>query len=264
MPAHTRLPATNRIMNSGRIVSAYGIARSLFIYYRPLRVRQLQQFYTKFIRPDDLCFDIGAHAGNRVRAWMGLGARVVAVEPQPAFMALLRRLYSGSPAITLIEQAVGADCGQQTLFISRRTPTLTTLSQVWADTLSKHDTFRGVRWDDAVSVDVTTLDTLITQLGVPRFCKIDVEGYEHEVLRGLNQPLPCLSFEMIPPTLEIAFACLERLHDLGQYEYVFSAGESLRFAWQTWLPYEDMRQWLQQVDSNAPSGDIYARLVGED
>ncbi len=181
MLAHTRLPARDRIMNSGRIVSAYGIARSLFIYYRPLRVRQMQQFYTKFIRPNDLCFDIGAHAGNRARAWTGLGARVVAIEPQPVFMALLRRLYGGNPTITLIAQAVGAACGQQTLHISRRTPTLTTLSQEWADTVSKHDTFRGIRWDEAVSVDDTTLDALIAQFGVPRFCKIDVEGYEHEI-----------------------------------------------------------------------------------
>ncbi len=84
------------------------------------------------------------------------------------------------------------------------------------------------------------------------------------MLVALSHPLPCLSFEMIPPTLEIAFACLERLHDPGQYEYVFSPGEPLRFAWQTWLPYEDMPQWLQQVDAKAPSGDTYTRLVGED
>ena len=77
-----------------------GVLRSLAIYYAPGRVRRLSRFYAPFIRPGDLCFDVGAHVGNRVAAWRRLGARVVAVEPQAHLHGWLRRLYGRSPDVT--------------------------------------------------------------------------------------------------------------------------------------------------------------------
>jgi len=98
-----------------------GLLRSVLIYHGiPFRRRRLTQFYARFIRPGDLCFDIGAHVGSRLRAshvgsrlraWLPLDARIVAVEPQPSCMALLRRWFSRDGRVTLIEQAVGACSG---------------------------------------------------------------------------------------------------------------------------------------------------------
>ena len=45
----------------------------------------------QFVKPGDLVFDIGAHLGNRTRAFVALGCRVVAVEPQPHVARMLRR-----------------------------------------------------------------------------------------------------------------------------------------------------------------------------
>ena len=91
-----------------RFVHRLGLWRSVLMYHAiPLRRRRLTRFYAQFIRPGDLCFDIGAHVGSRLRAWTPLGARILAVEPQPECMALLRRWYGDLAHITLIEQAVG-------------------------------------------------------------------------------------------------------------------------------------------------------------
>jgi hypothetical protein len=85
-----------------------GILNSLLRYYGlPGRIALLARFYAQFLRRGDLCFDLGAHVGDRVRAFSRLGARVVAVEPDPLCAALLKRWSGGHPEITLREAAVG-------------------------------------------------------------------------------------------------------------------------------------------------------------
>jgi FkbM family methyltransferase len=232
------------------------------MYYGvPLRNRALARFYAQFVRPGDLCFDIGAHVGNRLWALSKLGARVVALEPQPQCMRLLRRWYGHHPDIELIEQAVGAARGTRTLFVSERTPTVTTLSQNWITAVGATPGFAGVRWDRSIPVCVNTLDELIARYGEPAFCKIDVEGTELDVLRGLSHPLKALSFEYIPAATDIAVACVDRLGELGPYEYNWSPGELPRLRSSTWLGPTQMANLLRRMPVRERSGDVYARRL---
>ena len=226
----------------------------------PLRRRQLTRFYAAFIRPGDLCFDLGAHVGSRLRAWLPLGARIVAVEPQPACMALLRRWFGHDPRITLLEQAIGATPGGAELFVSPRTPTVSSLSSAWIAAVRQERGFAAVRWNERVPVTVTTLDALIARYGVPAFCKIDVEGYELEVLHGLSQPIPALSFEYLPACLDAARASVARLTALGPYEFNGSVGETQRLLSPVWLDADACLAWLATRAGRSDSGDLYARL----
>ena len=238
-----------------------GLLRSLLIYYgNPVRRRQLHTFYAGFIRPGDLCFDLGAHVGNRTGLWAALGARVVALEPQPYLMAYLQRKYGNSPSIILLQEAVGDASGTAVLHISPRNPTVATLSQQWMAAVKMDQSFVGVDWDERVEVPVTTLDSLIDRYGRPDFCKIDIEGYELEALRGLNMPLPRLSFEFIPAAMDTAVACIDRLETLGGYRYNWSIGENQALQLETWQSAEDMIAALLGPLNEGRSGDIHARL----
>jgi FkbM family methyltransferase len=237
-----------------------GILRSFLMYYGiPGRHGRLTRFYSQFIQPGDLCFDVGAHMGNRSRIWAGLGATVIAIEPQPQLMRWLQRLYGRQPHITLLQTAVGSQAGSATLHISQGTPTVSTLSRNWITAVQQDPSFANVKWDTAVTVPVTTLDALIAQYGRPAFCKIDVEGFELDVLKGLSQPLRSLSFEAIAATRDTAVACLQRLETLAAYQYNYSAGESHHLHFEQWQPADKMADFL--TDLTTGSGDVYGRIA---
>ena len=239
---------------------AIGLARSLAIYHAiPGRQRRLRTLYAQFVRAGELAFDVGAHAGNRVRALSALGARVLALEPQPDFQRLLRLVVGRDPRVTLIEAAVGAMPGRATLALSERTPTVTTLAGDWREARSRDADFAGVQWNRHLEVEVTTLDRLIAQHGVPAFVKIDVEGHEAAVLAGLSQPIAALSFEYLPAALESVDACLQRLATLGDYRFNWSLGESFTLAAPGWLDAEALRRALRAPQAQRGSGDIYAQ-----
>ena len=244
-----------------RIGRAFGIARSIAMYYGiPLRARRLRRFYSQFVTPGSLCFDVGAHAGNRVRCWRQLGARVVAVEPQPDFARLLRFLYGRDTGVELVTAALGRNAGTATLLVSERTPTVTTLSGDWVASVQAVPSFAGVRWTAGPNVELLTLETLIERHGVPDFVKIDVEGYEAEVLAGLATPVRALSFEYSPAAPKIALDCVDRIAALGRYRFNWSLGESHELASDTWVDADALRALLASLSAHSPSGDVYAAL----
>jgi FkbM family methyltransferase len=239
----------------------YGIARSTVIYRgNPLKLRRARIFYRQFIQRGDLCFDIGAHVGDRLAYFLSLGARVVAVEPQPRLMAGLKRRFGSDPRVILIDAALGSARGKAKLAIDPAHPTVATLSPDYIAQAGESHGFRRVRWREQVEVEVTTLDALIAAHGVPAFCKIDVEGYEHAVLEGLSRPLPGLSLEYLPAALDPALVAIARLNRLGTYLFNRSAGESMALAIPRWLGAAEMSAELKRLPRDGKAGDVYAFL----
>lgn len=245
----------------GRLV---GFVRSWIVYRRPGRLRGLRRLYRPFVEPGDLVFDVGAHLGDRTAAFASLGARVVAFEPQPEFARWMRRLEGSTEGVVVRECAVGPEPGTARLAVSARHPTLATLAHDWRERVGRENpTFSHVEWDDTIEVPVTTLAAAIDEFGVPAFCKIDVEGFEADVLAGLDRPVPALSLEFVAGTLDVARRCVERLEVLGRWEYQVVLGEGRRFHLDDWTGAREILRWFDAGADGASSGDLYARFRAE-
>jgi FkbM family methyltransferase len=181
----------------------------------------LRRFYSQFIKKGFLVFDVGANFGEYSEAFLSLGARVIAVEPQPTMVDQLKRI----PKLTVVPCAVGEKSGNANLH-------LTTMHQVaslvpnWIDSVTEIDPLgeRPLRLG-TLQVEVQTLDTLIDRFGMPNYIKIDVEGYELSALRGLSRTPDLLSFEFNAARMEMAIACMERFPNC-LFNYI--AGEPRR------------------------------------
>jgi FkbM family methyltransferase len=242
-----------------KLRAARGVVRSLRIYYgdRPRRAA-MQALYANFVRPGDLVFDIGAHVGDRVAAFRRLGARVVAVEPQPALVTALRLIHGRDSSVTIEAVAVGRAPGTVSLRLNLDNPTVSTASPEFIAAADGAPGWQGQHWSASTDVAMTTFDALIARHGRPAFAKIDVEGFEAEVLLGLSQPVPALSFEFTTIQRDVALACLERCQALGFLRYNAALGESQALVHGDWVSAEEIRRWLKALPVEANSGDIYA------
>ncbi|MBC8390254.1 MAG: FkbM family methyltransferase [Actinobacteria bacterium] len=229
--------------------------------------KKLLKFYSRFIKKDDLCFDIGANYGRRTEIFLKLGARVVAVEPQYTCTQELEKKYGNNKRVILVKKAISDNYGEEELMISD-SHTLSSMSKEWINSIKSSDMFfvstQAFSWQKSAKVQVTTLNQLIKEYGKPAFCKIDVEGYEYKVLKSLSEPIKMISFEFTPTQVFIlsAINIVEHLASIGEVKFNYSFGESISLVLNEWVGPDEISNILLNLPKKTPiSGDIYARFI---
>jgi FkbM family methyltransferase len=243
----------------GRVIPA-PIRSVLVPFVRPLarawERRRLTRLYRSIVSPGDLVFDVGAHTGAMTEILLRAGARVVCVDPQPACVEILRTRYGQRQDVQIEAVGVGSEVGELEFSICSEGPAMSTFSPEW-----KSGRFSHMQWNQTAKVPVVTLDTLIAKHGMPRFCKIDVEGFEVQVLQGLSRPVPILCFEFTREFFQNAVTCVRHLEQLGTTTFQVSLGSGFRFSFSDWTGSAELLRFLESRPEPDLWGDIYARTI---
>lgn len=211
-------------------------------------------FFSRIVEAGSVCFDVGANIGEKSEALLAAGERVVAFEPQPDCFEELVARCGPRPEFAARRTAMGAMVGEATFYINEAR----TASSLRAD-------WQGAA-ERSILVPVTTLDAAIAEFGAPSYCKIDVEGWESEVLAGLSRPIPLVSFEyhLSDPDISKVAACLDHLSRLGTLSINLTPAEEPEFALPQWLSREDFLALFPsrfRGDASFFYGNIFARIA---
>jgi FkbM family methyltransferase len=220
----------------------------------------MDRLHASLVRPGDLVFDIGSHVGDRIASFRRLGCRVVAVEAHPTLAGLLRAIYDRDCQVAIENVAVAARPGTIELRVDRDNLTVSTASPEFRAAARDAPGWRGLQWQDELTVPATTLDSLIARHGLPAFVKIDIEGFEGEALAALGHPVAALSFEFTTIRRAVALRCIGQCAERGAYRFNASIGETHAFVHADWIDAAAMAAWLRRLPYETNSGDIYARL----
>lgn len=170
--------------------------------------------YKHFIKPGDLCFDVGANIGQKTEYFLRLNANVIAIEPQQSCFRFLSSIYKSNRNVTLVNKAIDETRGNKEILICEANA-MSSMSEDWISKIKENSIWKDYRWNKKEEVETTSLDDLINQFGMPQFISIDVEGYELNVIKGLSRKVACLSFEMTPFTCFQLDNILNHLSNLG-------------------------------------------------
>jgi len=225
----------------------------LFLYsiinfkYNKIR-RNEAIFFRELIPRNCLCFDIGANIGSKTYILLKMKCKVICVEPVKRNTYILQRRYKGNNNVVIISGSVSDHIGHEEVFVTEENLAFSTFSRKWLNIIKNHDINRwgmSIKSSFTDIVETRTLDSLIEKFGLPYYIKIDVEGYEVKVIKGLTKKIPLISFEAnLPEFLEETKLCVSYLSSIdidAKFNYI---SDTFCFENETWLNHRDFNSFL--------------------
>jgi len=219
---------------------------------------KMRDLYGPYVRRGDLVFDVGAHMGTYTEVFVELGAKVVAVEPNPMCCERLKRMAK-TRDIRVENCAAGDVMGKLDLHICNENPSISTVSDEWYAAAQRSPAHRNNKWLGTVEVGVVTLDQLADRHGVPILVKIDAEGFDDHVLRGMSFRPLAVSFEFNLEIPEVARRCLSAPIFATDYAFNYVRGMEMQLASDRWMESAELLEQLRTLAGGDPYGDVLAR-----
>lgn len=228
------------------------------------RQRKEVDFYRSFLSSCDLIFDIGANDGHKAAAFLKLADKVVCCEPDNLNFKILQvRFRRRKKRVFIEEKALSSTPGLVEFYIHHPGSAFNTLSRKWKNLLeadNKKKWNEKISFSDVVKTESTTLDMLINKYGVPDFIKIDVEGSEPLVLKGLTRPVACLSFEtLLPDYIAEMRDCLSTVNKLDHLA-IYNIARDEKLLLPRYVSKTELEQWANNYRGDSYTFEIIVKM----
>lgn len=212
-----------------------------------------RRFYSKLIKKNDVCFDIGANIGAKSKLFLSLGAKVIAFEPQSSCHSSLLKLAASHANFELHPIAIGNENKEAELKLANHIE-VATLSDAFVAFYSNDNIY----WNTTETVTVKTLNSVIDQFGIPDFCKIDTEGYELNILSSLRYSIPIIEFEFTEGFFENTLKIIDLFHtETATFNFILN--EKLQFQLKNWVTATELKSALTALPKKRLHGNIFVK-----
>jgi hypothetical protein len=212
--------------------------------------KKLRPYFSKFVGPADLAFVFGDQTGSISAALEGMYVKTISIQPFSSYFKVLQKHFPPESGVILVHEDVGAfhaEFYHNGIYDKHILP--------YSSNLTADDTQEYVI--------ITTLDELIERYGLPAFCHISGDGFEPELIKGLNSPVQTIAFTFYAYSSEKTTEILRRLLHIGDYQFNWKKSTEHPFQSKTWMNARELHQSISSHGKSVFSGEIYARVRQE-
>ena len=233
--------------------------------YKATQTRRII-LYDKFLKEGDLCFDLGANTGDEARNLLDMGMKVISVEPVEYCIKYMNKRFKKDIKkgnMTIERAIVGNEIGEGVVNVCTANA-MSSVDNNYGKIMKERVECSNLEWNEKEKVPMITLNSLCEKYGIPKFVKIDVEGYEYEVLKNLKYKIPAMSIEFYLDFGEdykkITRDCIRKMESLGNYEFNITLREQMLLLYEDWKSGDEIIQTLDLLNKEIIFGDIFMRL----
>ena len=208
--------------------------------------KKLINNFGEFVGPSDLAFVFGDQTGAITGALDAMNVKTISIQPFSNYYNHLSKLFPADSCVVLVHEDVGAfhtEFYHNGIYEKHILP--------YSSNLTAQETQEYVI--------ITTLDELIQRYGVPAFCHISGEGFEPELMKGLNCSIHTIGFTFYAYSSEKTTEILRRLLHIGDYEFNWKTSTDGKFISKNWLNAKELHQSMSSYGKRIYAGEIYAR-----
>jgi FkbM family methyltransferase len=246
------------------LLGTLGLSRATATLWEMLRggkameqSRRMRAFYLRLVPKNSLVFDIGANMGTMTGVFTSRGAKVVAVDANEDCVRHIA-LTTSRAEVQPVHSAIGATNGEARLKVCDRKDKMSSLSDEWREAVSTANQNYAGMWNREATVPMLTMDALVERFGLPFYIKIDVEGYEDQVIAGLTECPQLLSFEFNTVFLEPAKSALHSSVFNGA-RFNYTLVDPVKFELPDWVCRDELASRIMDPKFGSGVGDIFVR-----